>query len=360
MSRKKFATIVAALFALALIAAACGDSGSSSSGNEGGGGGTDGPCPGTKGCIPEFPDGDIKIGIISGGDTNDGGYYESFVTSAEAYAEEKGWELIVLDRVSEADAAEQARNLCRQGVNFIALADGASVDAFPVAEEEVCKGVVFFFNGDDEITNYVFNTTDDINESQVAAGYATGLVMKELGLKKAAFIGGPDLDFVTMAFNGWTAGIKELIPDATTTKTLTGSFDDSALGQEAAASQISGGAEFLYPYMGGATNAVAKAGSDKGIFSIAPGTDRCDDKAFAAASLFPPGEFLLQGIQAWENGEARMGESFMNQVGVTAFPSAKICDNGNVPKAKELQAELDAFMKKIGTGEVDVEKIVNG
>ena len=37
-------------------------------------------------------------------------------------------------------------------------------------------------------------------ESQLAAGYATGLVMRELGVTAAGFVSGPDLDFVQPRF----------------------------------------------------------------------------------------------------------------------------------------------------------------
>jgi len=357
MKHRKLALIAAPLLALSMLAAACGDSDSASESGSNASSSSD-DCPGTQGCTPKFPGGDITIGILSPGDTNDDGYYESFVVAAETYAEKKGWKTIIIDRVEAADAATQARSLCEQGANFIGLADSDMFDAVEAAQEDVCKGVVFYVNADEELNPYVFNTTEDAYEGGLATGYATGLVMKELGISKGAFIAGPDLDFVTVSFNAWTAGIKLVVPEATTTKTLTGDFDDSALGQEAAKSQISGGAQLLYPYMGGATNAVAKAGLDAGIYSVAPGTDRCNDKAFAVSALFPPGEYLLQAIQSWENEEIKMGESFFNKVGVQKYPGALICDNGTVPNAKALQAEVDAFQKKIGTGEIIAEEVV--
>src|SRR3546814_13732594 len=73
---------------------------------------------------------------LSPGDTNDNGYYESFVLTAREVAEEEGWELTILDKVNPADSAEQARNLCRQEVDMVAIAAGELADAIPVAEEE--------------------------------------------------------------------------------------------------------------------------------------------------------------------------------------------------------------------------------
>jgi basic membrane protein A len=315
------------------------------------------PCPGTQGCTPVAPKGKgVKVAVLSGGDTNDHGYYESFIDSAKAYTKKKGWKLQVTDRVSNANAAEDARSLCRQGVKFVALADSASVDAIPVAAESVCKGVVFYINGQAKLTPYVFNTIDSINDSQVAAGYATGLVMKAEKLTKGAYISGPDLDFVTQAFNGWTAGIKLVVPKATTSKTNTGSFDDSALGQEAAKAQLAAGAQILYPYMGGATDAVAKAGAAAKVLSVAPGTDRCSDKSFVVSSLFPPGDYFTQALQNWVAGKVKMGTSLEFKVGVDKVPSVKICRTAHNYKA--LQAKTNTFMKQIASGKVNTAKII--
>ena len=308
------------------------------------------PCPGTQGCTPPKPVKGTKIGVLSGGDTKDGGYYQSFIDSAKAYGKKKGWKLIVTDRVAPADAANDARNLCRQGVKFIALADNASTDAIPVGAESVCKGVIFYINGFAKLTPHVFNTVDSIDDSQLAAGYATGLVMKAKKLTKGAYISGPDKDFVTQAFNGWTAGIKLVVPKATTSKTLTGSFDDSALGQEAAKAQLANGVQILYPYMGGATDAVAKAGLDAKVLSVAPGTDRCSDKAFVVSSLFPPGAYFTQALQNWSAGKIKMGTSLEFKIGVDKVPSVKVCPTA--PKSKALQKKVNTFMKDIASGKV--------
>ena len=40
-------------------------------------------------------DGQVIVGIASPGDTNDGGFYQSFVDGARSFAEEAGWTVIV-------------------------------------------------------------------------------------------------------------------------------------------------------------------------------------------------------------------------------------------------------------------------
>ncbi|HEX7095751.1 MAG TPA: BMP family ABC transporter substrate-binding protein, partial [Acidimicrobiales bacterium] len=289
---------VTPLLVLALAAGACGDDSETSTGsNEGteNGSSSGESCFGEVGCVPPNQpdvnqDGEVKIGVLSPGDTNDNGYYESFVVTARQFAEDEGWDLTILDNVNPADAAEQARNLCRQSVDMVAIAAGELADAVPVAEEEVCRGTVWYVAGGAGIeqTPYFFQTSEDPGPTQFVTGYATGLVMEKLGADMAGFITGPELDFATTTFAAWTAGIKKVIPNAETVATYTGDFDDSGKGQEAATAQLSQGAGILYPYLGGATDAVADAGKAQGVLSVTPGTDRCAEDKFAVSSIFSP------------------------------------------------------------------------
>jgi basic membrane protein A len=318
----------------------------------------EGPCPGTEGCIPANQpdvnqDGTVKIGVLSPGDTNDNGYYESFVVTANQFAEENGWELIIVDKINPADAQEQARNICRQGVDMVAIAAGELADAVPVAEEDVCAGTVWYVSGGAGIeqTPYFFQTNDDVFESQYTAGVATGLAMEELGVTKAGFVTGPELDFSVNAFNAWTAGIKSVLPDAETVATYTGDFDDSAVGQEGAQAQLDQDVGILYPYLGGATDAVAQLGLQNGVLSVTPGTDRCAEEAFAVSSIFSPGDFFATALEDFEAGQVQLGVTRTFRIGVDSVPTARICES--VPNAADLQAQVDEVMQQIAAGEID-------
>jgi basic membrane protein A and related proteins len=320
--------------------------------------GAEGPCPGTEGCIPANQpdvnqDGTVRIGVLSPGDTNDNGYYESFVVTANEFADRNGWELIIVDKINPADAQEQARNICRQNVDMVAIAAGELADAIPVAEEDVCAGTVWYVAGGAgvEQTPYFFQTNDDVFESQYATGVATGLVMEELGITKAGFVTGPELDFSVNAFNAWTAGILSVLPDAETVATYTGDFDDSAVGQEAAQAQLAQDVGILYPYLGGATDAVAQLGLENDVLSVTPGTDRCEEEAFAVSSIFSPGDFFASALVDFEAGQVALGVTRTFRLGVDDVPTAKICDS--VPNAAELQTQLDEVIAQVAAGEID-------
>lgn len=366
MAKSKWKHLLALCMALALVVAACGgddDDDDAGAGNdtettEAVDGGDEESCIGEPECVPPNQpdvnqDGTVKIGILSPGDTEDNGYYESFVVTAREFADANDWELIIQDQINPADAQEQARNICRQGVDMVAIAAGELADAVPVAEEDVCAGTVWYVSGGAGIeqTPYFFQTNDDVFESQYATGVATGVVMEALGVTKAGFVTGPELDFAINAFNAWTAGIKSVLPDAETVATYTGDFDDSAVGQEGAQAQLDQGVGIMYPYLGGATDAVKELAFGSNVLSITPGTDRCAEPEFAISSIFSPGDFFAAALTDFEAGKVTLGVTKTFQIGVDDVPTVKICDS--VDGAADLQSSVDDVIAKIASGEID-------
>jgi basic membrane protein A and related proteins len=301
-------------------------------------------------------DGKVKIGVLSPGDTKDHGYYESFVDTAQEFATKNGWELIVVDKINPADAATQARNVCRQGVDMVAIAASELKDAIPVSEEDVCKGTVWYVAGGQGVTQtkFFFQTSDKIDEVQYATGYAAGLAMQALnGKKKAGFITGPELDFSIQAFKGLKAGVAAAVPGAESVATYTGDFNDAAKGQEAARAQISQDVGIIDAYLGGATDAVATVGKQSNVLSVTPGTDRCadPDKRFAVSSIFSPGDYFAAALQDFEKGKVTLGVTRVFRLGVDPVPGVKVCDT--VPGAADIQAKVDQLIKDIASGKVD-------
>jgi basic membrane protein A and related proteins len=371
MFGKRLRWLIAMLAVLAFVAAACGDdddattagSDDTSDTTDGGDGGDGEDCRGEDGCVmPNQPDvnqdGSVKIAILSPGDTNDNGYYESFIVTAREFAERNDWELIIVDKINPADAQEQARNACRQQPDMVAIAASELKDAIPVAEEDVCAGTVWYVAGGQgvEQTPYFFQTTDKIGEAQFATGVAAGEAMKAIGATKAGFITGPELDFSVSAFKAFTAGIRSVLPEAQTVATYTGDFDDSGLGREAAQAQLDQGVELLYPYLGGATDAVADLGKENGVLSVTPGTDRCAEDKFAISSIFSPGDFFAAALEDFEAGQVELGVTREFRLGVDPVPNVKICDT--VDNASEVQAAVDDIIERIAAGDLDVDATI--
>jgi basic membrane protein A len=300
-------------------------------------------------------DGKVVIGVLSPGDTNDHGYYESFVDTAKAYAQKNGWQVITVDKINPADAANQARNLCRQHVDMVAVAASELKDAIPVAAEDVCKGTVWYVAGGQGVdqTPYFFQTGDKVEEVEYATGVAAALVLQQLGKKKAGYITGPQLDFSTEAYKAFKAGVKSIIPDGDVVATYTGDFNDAAKGQEAAKAQIAQGVGIINAYLGGATDAVATVGKQAGVPSITPGTDRCDDsdKRFAVSSIFSPGDYFAAALEDFQKGQVQLGVTRVFRIGKDPVPTVKVCNT--VQNSDQLQAKVADTISKLASGQID-------
>lgn len=348
------ATALAAL--LALTTAACADNAETSSTDDGGSNGgsnssSEGAQPDTNG------DGKVVIGVISPGDTDDGGYYEDFLVTARDQIEEEGWELTVIDQVNPADALTQARNLCRQGADMVALAAVELKDALPAAEEDGCADSVFSIFGDaeEQLSPAVAQATGQTVETQYLTGVAAGLVLQAQGGTKAGMVGGPELDFAVTSAAAFERGMQSVLPEAELLVTYTGDFDDGGKAREATTSQIAEGATLIYAYLGGATDAAASAALEGGALTVAPGTDRCadDEGRFGISSLFASGGYFSNMLTDFAAGEVVVGETAVYEVGVDATPGAVICAE-TVEGGEELQAQLDETAAGIADGSVDV------
>jgi basic membrane protein A len=353
--RPRIRTYLAITVAPALLLTACGGSG-----GDGGTASAGGSTAAAKKQQPDVNgDGKVVIGIMSPGDTHDNGYYQSFVDDAGKVAKENGWEVRTLDKLNPADAVTQARNLCRQRVDLIAIGASELKDALTAAPEPQCKGVDWYVNGGAGVqqTKYFTQSQDAVNQSLYAAGYAAGLLLQESGGTKAGYITGPELDFSKQAAKAFRVGIQAVVPKAQLVTTYTGDFDDSAKAKEAFEAQKSQGIKIVYPYLGGATDAVTQQADAAGIPALTPGTDRCADTTikYAVSVIFSPGAYFAAALADFKAGTLKMGTARVWKMGVDPVPTVKICR----PKGDQ-QAKVDQVMKDMGTGKLDVDATVNG
>lgn len=297
-------------------------------------------------------DGKVVIGVLSPGDINDHGYYESFVDSAEAYAKAQGWTVIKRGSVAPTDALNAAKALCQQKVDMVALGASELSNAIPAATLPVCKNTAWYVPSSTNIkqTPNIVLSTDDPNQSMLAAGYAAGLLLKAKNETKAGFVTGIKADFSVIAAKAFLAGIRESVPKATLVTSYTGDFNDSAKAKEATQAQISQGVKVLYPYLGGATDASAQLAQQSNIPTLTPGTDRCSstNPKFAISVIFDPGQYFLAALQLFKAGKLAMGVEKVWQMGKDPFPTIKMCSATAAQKS-----DVAAFIKKIGDGSIN-------
>lgn len=353
------AVAVACIGAMAL--SACASSASKTSGTKGSNPAAIPTANTTGGTLPPHEpdvnqDGKVVIGVLSPGDLNDHGYYESFVDEADAFAKEHGWSVIKRGNIPDNQALAAARALCQQHVDMVALAASELKDAIPASQEPVCAKTVWYVpaSGNVPLSPRIFLSSDIASQSVFAGGYAVALLMKAKGETKAGFIAGPSADYSQQAAAAFKAGIQQVIPNATVITTFTGDNNDSAKGVEAMQAQISQGVQAVYPYLGGSTDAVASLANSKGILTLTPGTNRCDSTSpkFDVSVDFSPGSYFAAALELFAKGQLRVGVAKVWHLGVDPLPTAIICHPSG-DQAQQLKDEIAA----VGAGKISVEQL---
>ena len=301
-------------------------------------------------------DGRVVIGIASPGDTNDGGYYQSFVQGARGFADEAGWELIVADFINPAESESAMADLARQGIDFLAvgateLQDG--LDAIACTEE--FGAIAMYISATLAIESECYGqSSDDYFQIYWATGVAMAQLLERTGGTKAGFIGGPELAFSTNAHRSLEAGLKSVIPDAELVVTHTGDFNDAALGIEAARAMLDQDVGVIHAFLGGAMFPTGGFVASEGGMALSASTNTCfPGSPFVGSALFPPGEYLVANLRDFANGEYREGVIREFVVGIDPEVGVVLCD-----ATPEEQAAIDEVVAMIGSGELVPEDFV--
>jgi basic membrane protein A len=300
-------------------------------------------------------DGKVVVGLLVGGDANDGGFYESVKTIGQDFADQEGWDFILVDNVQPADYVQEMTNLARQDVDMLVAIGGVSpFDAMTqVSADSEFDGKAFVMLAGTaaEIPNEHFITVrDDAFEVNYITGVAAALVMERDSATKAGFVSGPEVDFSVAARAAFEAGLKSQIPDAEVVATYTGDMDNAGLAVEAVRAQLNNGVQLVYPYLGGASDAVSTEANTAGVPVFSTAVNRCDDPDidFAGASLFSKAPYLLPILESFRDGEFRTGYVRTFHVGIDPEPGAALCE-----ASADEQKVLDDVAQRIGSGAID-------
>jgi basic membrane protein A and related proteins len=380
MNRTRIA--LAAIAALSLVAAACGDDeeevtpATTESVAATDPPATDAPAtdppateatepPATEATEPAVPmeldtngDGQVVFGIAAAGPADDGAYYQAVVDAAKELSAENGFaEPIVVDNIQAADAATLMGDLAQQGVDVIIV--GASEIAEPLPALIAEYPDIFWycncgagFPSDPGLAQ----STDNGAEIAYTAGYATGLLLQAKGGDSTTFIGCCDLGFEKQSYLAFELGLQAVDPAFTMTYVQTGDFpfdfDNTANATAALQTAIDEGSDAVYPYLGGAHRPVVQAANEAGLIVMSAGSSSvCDDDeelAYDIAVKFDGGDYVRAVMSGIIAGEYQEGDTIAFKVGVDPEPGAVICD-----PTPEQQAAMDNIYAQIGAGEFD-------
>ena len=374
------ARLLAGAAAMVLVAAACGDDDEVSTPTEvsgdttaetptgGSGAATSAPSTGSSvtpgsgstegtagdGDEPQLDtngDGKVVFGVATPGPRDDGAYYQALVEGVQAFSEDQGFDPpIIVDNIDPAQAESELRNLARQGPDVITVGAGEIADPLAALTEEFSE-IFWYCNcgaGAGDIAGLA-QTGDDSAEISYTAGYATGLLLQDTDKTNAAFLGCCDLDFEKEAFLAYELGLQAVDPSFTATYIPTGDFNNVAGATEAFNNALAEGAGAVYPFLGGAHEAIVQLANDKDVIVMSAGaSDVCErtDLDYDIAVQFDAGDYLETIFDKIQSGELQEGDRFVFRVGEFDKVGAKFCD-----ASAEQQAALEDVRQQIADGD---------
>jgi basic membrane protein A and related proteins len=296
-------------------------------------------------------DGKVVFGVAIPGPRDDGAYYQALVDGVTAFSDANSFEApVIVDNIPAADAATQIGNLVRQNVDVIMV--GASEIADPLASLIPANDKILWYcncgAGYQDESGLLIQSTDDSSEISYSAGYATGLLMKADGTTKAAMIGNNNFAFEQEAFQAFEMGLKAVDPAFEWTYVPTGSFNDVAAATEAFNNLLAQGLGAVYPFLGGAHEAVVKLANENDVIVMSAGSSTaCErtDVSYDIAVQFDAGDYVTTILDELLAGQLKPGDVRAFKVGVDPQPGAVICG-----ASAEQQAARDTVYEEIASG----------
>jgi basic membrane protein A len=297
-------------------------------------------------------DGMIQFGVATPGPRDDGAYYQALVEGVQAFSADNGYgDPIVVDNIDPAQAETELRNLARQGVDVIAVGAGEISEPLAALTSEF-PDIFWYCNcGATGQIEGVAQSADDGAEISYSAGYATGLLLQETESTQAVFLGCCELDFEAESANSYALGLQAVDPSFESTYIPTGDFNDIAGATEAFNQAVSNGAGAVYPFLGGAHEAIVQLANEAEVITMSAGaSDACEreDLDYQIAVQFDAGDYLDVIFDQISTGELSEGETFVFRVGAFDFVGAKFCG-----ATDEQIASLADANASLANGELD-------
>ncbi len=300
-------------------------------------------------------DGEVRVAVAVAGDANDGAYYQAAVDGARDFTTANGYaDPIYIDKIDQAEAATELRNLADQGVDIIVVSSGEISEPLADLTEEY-PDIFWYCRCEDTFPDLpgLAQSSDNSSAIEYIAGFAAGLLLQERGGDSVYMLGASSAAFEVETELAFRMGLQSVDPDYEINYVPTGAqpfdFDNVAGASEAFHNAVAAGADAVYPYLGGAHNPVVALANEAGLITMSAGaSDVCTregDLHWDIAIKFDGGDYIRAVFPLIQQGRLAEGERFIFSVEPGSVAGAEICD----PTPEQAEA-LEAEVVKVATG----------
>jgi len=375
--RRSWVTILAAVFALALVLAGCGGSKSGSNGNSGGGtgstsstgnsaqsssssGGRQAEQPAEQ---PEKsgeeeasgePEKQYYVAMVTDlGGVNDNSFNQSAWEGLQAFGAEFGAKVDYLQSQSDADYVPNLNQFVKGGADLTWGIGFLMGDAVKQVADQNPDAKLAIIDATVDAPN-VASVTFKEHEGSFLVGVVAGLMTKT---NKIGFVGGMELPVIKKFEVGFIAGVKAVNPDAEVIVDYTGAFDAPDQGKASAATLYNNGADIIFHAAGATGDGVFNEGSERkkaGNDVWVIGVDKDQSVTFGHEIT------LTSMMKRVDQAVARVSADVVNgtftpgviELGLAESGVGLPENNPNVPE--DVLSKVKEFEQKIVSGEIVV------
>jgi basic membrane protein A len=304
---------------------------------------------GTPAPEPSEPaDTPVKVAMVLPGSIADQGYNAAAYAGLLAVEETYGAEIAFTEMVQFADHEEIFRGYINEGYNII-IAHGLEFgDAIELLSPEYPDTKFIIVNGVVAGPNYA-SLQPQLREATYVAGYVCGKMSET---DKVGAIGGFAYPTIVAWLEGFRLGAEAASPDIEATIAYIDSFDDIALGKEAALAQISAGADCVCHIADAAGIGVIQAAEEEGVRAVGFAFDQNElaPDTVVTSAIVDYGKMILDAVGAILDGTFEFNT--VHKPGLASGAISVADFHGLVPE--DIVAEAEDLEQQIMSGELEI------
>ncbi|HKS21905.1 MAG TPA: BMP family protein [Thermoanaerobaculia bacterium] len=240
---------------------------------------------------PEAPPAGFKVGLLTPGSINDGGWNNIAWQGLQKIRTDLGAQVSNQEVKSPAEIAEGFRSYGKNGYD-LAFGHGFEFqDAAMAAGKQFPKTVFITTSG----SSVAANVSPMVFELEQAT-YLLGIIAaRESKTGKAGLVGGMNLPSIASTFIAFKAGAKSVNPNFEVKEIYTGNFDDVGAARQATLTLIDAGCDFLFHQANEAGRGVFQACQERHVRCFGSNKNQNDmalDVIVASAVLDVPSAFV--------------------------------------------------------------------
>jgi basic membrane protein A len=206
----------------------------------------------------------LRVAIVMPGNITDKSWNQAGFEGLKRIESELGAEVAFSEKVAQPDQAEALSDFARRGYKVVFGHGGEFQEAVNRVAKRFPETFFIVNNGTQGGAN-----TAAISFDYKQFGNAMGVIAARMSKTgKVGYIGGQKIKFSTDLEIGFRDGFKKIRPDGTVFSIYTNDWDDIAKGKEAALSQISQGADVVFPTMDNAVIGSLQAAKEKNAYAF--------------------------------------------------------------------------------------------